>query len=93
MPGRSSWTGDCQGSTLGPEVSTMERIVFAVGQHYANGKWGYEVLELNGSVMQVRSDDGQTRTLQIETAARLESAVAAKALRASRRKHKAASLG
>ncbi len=57
----------------------MDAPVFTVGERYANGQWEYEVLEINGPYMLVRSDDGQTRKLDVETAARIWGELQAKA--------------
>ena len=49
----------------------MDEPIFAVGQRYANAAWEYEVLEITGPRMVVRSDDGKIRTLDIEAATRI----------------------
>ncbi len=67
----------------------MDANIFAVSQRYANPQWEYEVLELNGAYMVVRSDDGQIRTLQVETAARVWNEMQATAKRRASRKRAA----
>ena len=68
---RVAWHAPCG-------TSGMDTTVFTVGERYANRAWGYEVLEINGPAMRVRSDDGQVRTLHVETAARLWAEMQAK---------------
>jgi hypothetical protein len=67
----------------------MEATVFAVGEHYANGTWEYEVLEITGPYMVVRSDDGQTRKLEVATAAKLWAKVQTKRTRRASRERAA----
>ena len=66
----------------------MDTTVFTVSERYANGQWEYEVLEIDGPYMLVRSDDGQTRKLEVETAARIwgELQAAAKKKRVGRKR-------
>jgi hypothetical protein len=67
----------------------MDATVFAVGERFSNGQWEYEVLEIDGPYMLVRSDDGQTRKLEVETAARLWGELQTQAKRPARRKRAA----
>ncbi len=67
----------------------MDPTAFVMGERYANGDWEYEVLEINGPYMTVRSDDGQTRKLQVETAARVWGEQQVKAKRRASRKRAA----
>jgi hypothetical protein len=67
----------------------MDATVFTAGERYANGEWEYEVLALEGPHMTVRSDDGRTRTLHVETAARVWGDLQVKAKRRASRKRAA----
>lgn len=64
----------------------MDTTAFTVGERYANGEWEYEILEIDGPYMTVRSDDGQTRKLQVEAAARVWGELQAKAKRRAGRR-------
>ena len=67
----------------------MDATSFTVGERYANGEWEYEVLEIDGPYMTVRSDDGQVRKLEVKTAARAWGELQVKAKRRASRKRAA----